>query len=172
MDELIRAISADGFVSLAAVTSRDLTERARVIHGASPVVTAALGRTLAAAAMLGSAMKSDGTSVTVRINGGGPAGSILAVSDSAGNVRGYAVNPRIDLPLKANGKLDVGGAVGKNGMLTVIRDFGAGDPYVGSAELVSGELAEDFTAYFSVSEQTPTACALGVLVDRDRSVLA
>jgi molecular chaperone Hsp33 len=172
MDELIRAISADGFVSLAAVSARGIAERARVIHSASPVVTAALGRTLAAAAMLGSAMKSDGASVTVRINGGGPAGSILAVSDSAGNVRGYARNPQTELPLKANGKLDVGGAVGKNGMLTVIRDFGEGDPYVGSAELVSGELAEDFTAYFSVSEQTPSACALGVLVDRDRSVLA
>jgi len=172
MDEIIRAISGDGFVSISVISSRDLTERARSIHGASKVVTAALGRTLAAASILGSALKKPGASLTVSINGGGPAGTIIVVSDSDGNVRGYVQNPSADLPNRPDGKLDVGGVVGKNGMLSVIKDFGESAPYRGASELVSGEIAEDFTAYLAISEQIPSACAFGVLVDTDRSVLA
>jgi molecular chaperone Hsp33 len=172
MDEIIRAISGDGFVSAAVVSSRELTERARVIHGASPVVTAALGRTMSATSIIGSALKKDGASVTVRINGGGDVGTIIVVSDPDGNVRAYAQNPKANIPNKASGKLDVGGIVGSKGMRTVIRDFGSGEPYVGSVELVSGEIAEDFTSYFTVSEQTPCACGLGVLVGGDGAVIA
>ena len=172
MDEIIRAISDDGFVSVSAISSRGLTEQARLIHGTSPVVTAALGRTLAAASLIGSAMKKPEASLTVNINGGGPAGTIIVVSDSAGNVRGYVQNPVVELPKKASGKLDVGAAVGKDGMLSVIKDFREKEPYSGAVRLVSGEIAEDFAAYFAVSEQIPSACAFGVLVDTDRSVLA
>ena len=172
MDEIIKAISGDGFVSVSVITSRELTECARVIHDASPVVTAALGRTLAAASIIGSSLKKEDASLTVRINGGGPAGTIIAVSDHMGNVRGYVQNPQIELPLNGIGKLDVGGAVGTDGMLSVIRDFGEKEPYSGATMLVSGEIAEDFAAYFAESEQIPSACALGVLVDTDRSVLA
>jgi molecular chaperone Hsp33 len=172
MDKILRAISNDGYVKIAAVTSRDLTEKARCIHKTLPVATAALGRTMAAASILGNSLKGDDTSVTVRINGGGPLGSIIVVSDSIGNVRGYVQNAFVDLPLKSDGKLDVGGAVGCDGMLTVIKDLNMKEPYVGSTKLISGEIAEDFTAYFAESEQTPTACALGVLVDRYQSVVA
>jgi molecular chaperone Hsp33 len=172
MDEIIRAVSGDGDIQISAVSTRDLTERARNIHTTLPVVTAALGRTLAAASMIGHMQKDKKTSVTIRLNGGGPAGSIIAVSDSAGNVRGYVQNPHVDLPKKPNGKLDVGGAVGIDGTLTVIRDLNMREPYVGSVKLVSGEIAEDLTSYFYESEQTPTAAALGVLVDTDQSVLA
>ena len=172
MDRILRGISADGSVKITAVTTKDLTERARRIHSTLPVVTAALGRTMAAVSMMGNALKKEGSSITARINGGGPAGTILVTSDEKGNVRGYVQNPQVDLPLKANGKLDVGGAVGTDGMLTVMRDLGSGEPYNGSVELVSGEIAEDFTRYFFESDQVPTACALGVLVDRDQSVIA
>ena len=164
MDTLVKAVSQDRFITITAVSSKNMTERARVIHGATPVITAALGRTLAATSMIGSSLKKDAATVTVRINGGGPSGSIIAVSDSDGNVRGYAQNSAVELPPKSPGKLDVGGAVGKAGMLTVIKDFGETEPYVGSVELVSGEIAEDFTAYFMESEQLATACGLGVLV--------
>lgn len=172
MDEIIRAITADGTASASIITSRELTERARVIHGCSPVATAALGRTMAAASMLGEAMKNEAASVTVRISGGGPIGSIIAVSDAFGNVRCTAGNPAAQLPLRSDGKLDVGGAVGSDGLLSVIRDEGFGEPFTGSVALVSGEIAEDFAAYFHTSEQISTACALGVLVDRDRTVKA
>ena len=172
MDEIIRAITADGFASITVISSRELAERAREIHNSSPVATAALGRVLAATSMLGEAMKNKDASVTVRINGGGPIGSIIAVSDAYGNVRCTAGNPSVDLPLRSDGKLDVGGVVGNNGMLSVIRDEGFGEPFTGSVALVSGEIAEDFAAYFQASEQISTACAFGVLVDRDRSVKA
>jgi len=172
MDEIIKAISSDGYVAISVVSSRGLTERARKIHKTSPVVTAALGRTLSAASIIGSDLKKDGASLTVRINGGGPAGSIIVVSDDKGYVRGYVQNPAADLPKNRAGKLDVGGVVGKKGMLSIVKDFGVGEPYRGSVELVSGEIAEDFAAYFAVSEQIPTACAFGVLVDRDSSVLS
>ena len=171
-DQLIRAMSADGLVKAAVVSTRELTERARQIHRMLPVATAALGRTLAAASMMGNALKENGESVTLQIRGGGPLGTILAVSDNAGNVRGTVDNPAVDLPLRPDGKLDVGGAVGSGGTLTVIKDLNMKEPYVGSVGLLGGEIAEDLAAYFAESEQIPTACGLGVLVDRDQSVLA
>lgn len=172
MGTIVRAVSEDGLVKLSAITGRDIVERARQIHDLTPVATAALGRTLCATSMLGDMLKEADASVTVRLRGGGPIGSVMAVADSAGNVRGYVQNPLVDLPKRADGKLDVGGAVGKNGMLTVSRDLGLKEPYIGSTQLVSGEIAEDFTAYFAESEQVGAACGLGVLVDTDRSVLA
>ena len=171
-DQLVRAISKDGFVKAVAVSTRDLTERARQIHKTLPVATAALGRTLAAASMMGNALKGDGASVTLQIKGGGPLGKIRAVSDNEGNVRGTGDNPAVDIPLRPDGKLDVGSAVGCDGTLTVIRDLNMKEPYVGSVGLLGGEIAEDLAAYFVESEQIPTACGLGVLVDRDQSVLA
>ena len=171
-DQLIRAISRDGYVKAAAVSTRELTERARQIHKTLPVATAALGRALAAASMMGNALKEDGESVTLQIKGGGPLGTVLAVSDNAGNVRGTVDEPAVDLPLRPDGKLDVGTAVGHEGTLTVIRDLNMKEPYVGSVGLLGGEIAEDLAAYFAESEQIPTACGLGVLVDRDQSVLA
>ena len=172
MDQIIRATAADGFVKMAVITARDSVERARQIHGLSPTACAALGRTLCAASLLGQAMKEEDAGLTIRINGGGPIGSVVAVSDSAGNVRGYVDAPRCELPLRADGKLDVGGAVGRDGMLTVSRDLGLREPYIGSVALVSGEIAEDMTAYLLESEQVPSACALGVLVDTDRTIRA
>ncbi len=171
-DQLVRAISKDGFVKAVAVSTRELTERARQIHHTLPVATAALGRTLAAASMMGNALKGEGASLTLQIKGGGPLGTILAVSDNEGNVRGTVDNPALDLPLRPDGKLDVGTAVGSEGTLTVIRDLHMKEPYVGSVGLLGGEIAEDLAAYFVESEQIPTACGLGVLVDRDQSVLA
>ena len=171
-DQLIRAISKDGFVKATAVSTRGLTERARQIHKTLPVATAALGRTLAAASMMGNALKEDGASVTLQIKGGGPLGTLLAVSDNQGNVRGTVDHPEVDLPLREDGKLDVGAAVGADGTLTVIRDLNLKEPYVGSVALLGGEIAEDLAAYFVESEQIPTACGLGVLVDRDQSVLS
>ena len=170
-DQLVRAISKDGYVKAVAVSTRELTERARQIHKTLPVGTAALGRTLAAASMLGNALKGEGASLTLQIKGGGPLGTILAVSDNEGNVRGAVENPQVDVPLRADGKLDVGTAVGCDGSLTVIRDLNMKEPYVGSVGLLGGEIAEDLAAYFVESEQIPTACGLGVLVDRDQSVL-
>ena len=172
MDQLVRAISADGQVQAVAVSTRGITERARNIHKTLPVATAALGRTLAAASMMGNALKVDGASLTLQIKGGGPLGTVLAVSDNEGNVRGYVTNPHVDLPLRPDGKLDVGGAVGSDGTLTVIKDLNMKEPYIGSVGLLGGEIAEDLAAYFVESEQIPTACALGVLVDRDQSVKA
>lgn len=170
-DKLVRAISKDGMVKAVAVSTRELTERARQIHKTLPVGTAALGRTLAAASMMGNALKSEGSSLTLQIKGDGPLGKILAVSDNEGNVRGTVDNPAVDIPLRSDGKLDVGGAVGMDGTLTVIRDLNMKEPYVGSVGLLGGEIAEDLAAYFVESEQIPTACGLGVLVDRDQSVL-
>ena len=169
-DEIVRAITADGLVKAAAITGRDLVERARNIHTLLPVATAALGRTLMAASLMGDAMKIDSSSLTLQIKGGGPLGTILAVSDEAGNVRGYVQNPHVELMEKAPGKLDVGRAVGETGSLTVIKDLGMKEPYVGTIDLLSGEIADDIAAYFVESEQIPTACALGVLVGTDQSV--
>ena len=171
-DRIVRAISTDGMVQAAAICSRDLTERARQIHKTLPVATAALGRTLAAASMMGNALKSDGASLTLQFKGGGPLGTVLAVSDNGGNVRGYVTNPHVDIPLRKDGKLDVGTAVGHEGTLTVIKDLHMKEPYVGTIDLLGGEIAEDIAGYFVESEQIPTACALGVLVDRDQSVKA
>ncbi len=154
-DCLIRAITEDGLIKAAAVSGAGFAEQARQIHHLTPVATAALGRTLSAASIMGEALKEDAASLTLRIRGGGPLGTVLAVSDHQGNVRGWVENPDVNLPLRPDGKLDVGGAVGSDGTLTVIRDLRMKEPYTGS-----------------VSEQVPTACALGVLVNRDQSVLA
>lgn len=172
MDEIVRAVTADGFVKISAVSARDMVERARQIHGLSPTASAALGRTLCAASMLGELMKEDDASLTIRINGGGPIGSIIAVSDSDGCTRGYVTNPEADLPTRADGKLDVGGLVGRDGMLTLSRDLGLKEPYIGSVELVTGEIAEDLAQYMVESEQIPAAVGLGVLVDTDKSIKA
>ena len=172
MDQIVRAVTADGFVKISAVTARDTVERARQIHDLSPTACAALGRTLCGASMLGELMKEDDASLTIRVNGGGPAGSVIAVSDSNGNVRGYVTNPKADLPTRPDGKLDVGGLVGRNGMLTVSRDIGLKEPYVGSVELVTGEIGEDLAQYMVESEQIPSAVGVGVLIDTDRTVRA
>ena len=172
MDRILRATAADGFIKMSAVSAKDTVQRAKDIHKCTPTTAAALGRTLCAASMMGNLLKEDNGSLTIRINGGGPIGSIIAVSDSKGYVRGYVTNPAVDLPLRSDGKLDVGGAVGRDGMLTVSRDIGLTQPYVGSTELVSGEIAEDLTAYLLESEQVPSACGLGVLIDTDLSVKA
>jgi len=172
MDQIIRMIARDAPIKAMAIQGRDLVERARTIHQTLPVATAALGRTLLAASMMGQQLKEEDGSVTLRVSGGGPLGNILAVSDSGGNVRGYVQNGLVELPLKGPAKLDVGRAVGTQGSLTVIKDLCLKEPYVGTVPLVSGEIAEDVTAYFAESEQIPTACALGVLVDTDLSVAA
>ena len=172
MDKLVRAITADGMVQAVAVSTKELTERARNIHKSLPVATAAMGRALAAASMMGNALKEENASLTLQIKGGGPLGTVLAVSDARGNVRGYIQNPHVDLPLREDGKLNVGAAVGAEGTLTVIKDLCMKEPYIGSVGLLGGEIAEDLAAYFAESEQIPTACALGVLVGLDQSVTA
>ena len=154
---------------MAADTS-DIVAKAQYIHNTSAVCSAALGRLLTGASFMGQTLKADNASVTLRINGGGAAGSVIAVSDSKGNVRGYIANPDIVLPLNNKGKLDVGKAVGTDGFLSVMRDTPGAEPYVGQVPIVSGEIAEDITSYYAVSEQTPTVCALGVLVNPDRSI--
>ena len=173
-DEIVRAITGDGYVKAVAVTGRDIVERARRIHTLLPMATAALGRTLLGASMLGDMLKTDKGSVTLQIKGGGPLGTILAVSDHEGNVRGYVQNPNVDIIEKQEGKLDVGAAVGgehvEAGTLTVIKDVGMKEPYVGTIGLWSGEIADDLAMYFVESEQIPTVCALGVLVGVDQSV--
>ena len=163
-------MSKDGMVKATAVYTRALTERARQIHHTSPVATAALGRALAGVSMMGNALKGSGESVTLQIKGDGPLGTILAVSDAEGNVRGYVQDASVELPLRADGKLDVGSAVGHSGTLTVIKDLGLKEPYVGQVSIVSGEIAEDITNYFATSEQIPTVCALGVLVNPDLTI--
>ena len=172
MGNLIRALSDDGAVFAMAADMTDAVAEAQRIHGSSPVCTAALGRLLVASAFTGQLLKEPEASATLRVNGGGPAGTLIAVSDSLGNVRGYVENPAADLPLRSDGKLDVGGVVGCDGYLSVVRDFGTGEPYTGQVRLVSGEIAEDVTSYFAESEQTPTACALGVLIGTDGRVSA
>ena len=173
-DEIVRAITGDGYVKAVAVTGREIVERARLMHTLPPMATAALGRTLLGASMLGDMLKTDKGSVTLQIKGGGPLGTILAVSDHEGNVRGYVQNPNVDIIEKQEGKLDVGAAVGgehvEAGTLTVIKDVGMKEPYVGTIGLWSGEIADDLAMYFVESEQIPTVCALGVLVGVDQSV--
>ena len=171
-DYIVRAISADGYVNAAAMSALEIVRRAAEIHHSTPTATAALGRGLTAASLMGNMQKVEEGSLTLQIRGGGPLGSMVCVSDGVGNVRGYVQNPQLPLMEKYPGTLDVGAAVGTDGMLTVIRDLQMKEPYVGSTALVSGEIAEDVTAYFAQSEQIPTACALGVLVERDLSVQA
>lgn len=172
MGKLIRAITSDGGVVAFGLDSKDIVNRAAQIHSPSAVVIAALGRLLTAASMMGVMLKGKDDNITVRITGDGPAGQLTAVADSAGNVRGFAQNPVVELPLNARGKLDVGGAVGHSGTVFVAKDLGLKEPYSGQTPIVSGEIAEDITEYFAASEQIPTICALGVLVDTDLSVKA
>ncbi|MBQ9986691.1 MAG: Hsp33 family molecular chaperone HslO [Oscillospiraceae bacterium] len=172
-DRIIRAITCDGAVKILAMTARETVEEARRIHDLTPLTSAALGRTLIAASLLGNDLKSEEHSITVRIDADGPIGSIVAVSDSFGYVRGYCKNPQADLPIReSDRKIDVSGGVGKNGTLSIIKDLGMKEPYIGQTELLSGEIAEDITAYLATSEQIPSVCALGVLVDRDWSIRA
>lgn len=170
MGKLIRCITSNGQVMATAVDTTDIVARAEQIHTTSAVVTAALGRLLTAASMMGNMLKGRDNSLTLRVAGGGPTGALIAVSDFNGDVRGYVSNPVVELPLNEKGKLDVGGAVGREGSLYVIKDLGLKEPYNGSVPLVSGEIAEDITAYYALSEQTPTVCALGVLVNPDLTV--
>ena len=169
-DYLVRGMSMDGFVKVVAIRSTEIVRRGAQIHGTTPNATAAFGRVLTAASMMGNMQKVENGSMTLQIKGDGPIGSIVCVSDPTGNVRGYVYEPKVPLVEKHPGKLDVGSTVGTNGTLTVIRDLQMKEPYVGSIQLVSGEIGDDVTAYFVQSEQIPTACALGVLVDRDQSV--
>jgi molecular chaperone Hsp33 len=169
-DYLVRGMSMDGFVKVVAIRSTEMVRRAHQIHGTTPNAIAALGRALTAASMMGNMQKVENGSMTLQVRGGGPIGTITCVSDADGNVRGCVTEPKVPLVEKYPGKLDVGATVGTDGMLTVIRDLQMKEPYIGSVPLISGEIGDDVTAYFVQSEQTPTACALGVLVDRDCSV--
>ena len=169
-DYLVRGMTMDGFVKVVAIRSTEMVRRGAQIHNTTPNATAAFGRALTAASMMGNMQKVDNGSMTMQIKGGGPIGSIVCVSDPIGNVRGYVYEPNVPLVEKFPGKLDVGATVGTNGTLTIIRDLQMKEPYVGSIPLVSGEIGDDVTAYFVHSEQIPTACALGVLVDTDMSV--
>jgi len=169
-DYLVRGMSMDGFVKVVGIRSTELVRRGAEIHGTTPNATAAFGRALTAASMMGNMQKVENGSMTLQIRGGGPIGTITVVSDWQGNVRGCVTEAKVPLEEKYPGKLDVGATVGTDGTITVIRDLQMKEPYIGSVELVSGEIGDDVTAYFAQSEQTPTACALGVLVDRDQSV--
>ena len=168
-DYLVRAIAANGQVRAFAAYTKNTVEAARQAHNTSPVVTAAIGRLLTAASMMGSMMKGDRDVLTIKAEGSGPVGHYLVTADSKGNVKGYAANPNVILPANAAGKLDVGGSLGV-GLLTVIKDLGLKEPYTGTCELVSGEIAEDLTYYFASSEQTPSSVGLGVLMTKDNTV--
>lgn len=168
-DYIVRASAANGQIRVFAATTRDLVEKARKIHNTSPVASAALGRLLTGAAMMGSMMKGRGDILTVQIMGDGPIGTMTVTADSMARVKGYVQNPEVMLPASKEGKLDVGGAVGM-GMFRVVKDLGLKEPYVGEIDLISGEIAEDFTYYFAASEQTPSSVALGVLMNRDNTV--
>lgn len=172
MGRLMRAITTDGAVLATVLNSTDICARAEKVHESSAVVTAAMGRLMTATSMMGAALKGDNDTITLRINGGGPVGTMIAVSDAFGNAKVSVTNPVVELPLNAKGKLDVGGAVGREGYLSVIRDHGDGEPQTGYSEIVSGEIGEDLTYFFANSEQIPTVCSLGVLVAPDLSVAA
>jgi molecular chaperone Hsp33 len=170
MDYMIRAMDKKQTFRIFMVKSTNTVEEARCHHNTTPTASAALGRTLSAGLMMGYMMKNEQDRLTITINGGGPIGTIMVVSDNSGNVKGYVGNPNVDLDLKENGKLNVGGAVGTEGKLTVMMDIGMKEPYVGSTELVTGEIGEDIAYYYYLSEQQNTAVALGVLVDTDYSI--
>lgn len=163
---VLRAMTADGSARAFVINSTEMVNTAIGYHHTTPTASALLGRTLTAASMMGTLLKDKGNTLTLNIRGDGPAGNVIAVSDYAGNVKGYIKEPNVDIPKKSNGKLDVSGAIG-NGTLAVVKDIGLKEPYSGMINLVSGEIAEDITQYFAVSEQTPSLCALGVLIDRD-----
>lgn len=169
MDRIIRCITTDGSIMASAVETTDIVYMAQQIHHTSAVTTAALGRLLSASSLMGNMLKKQDAMITLKIKGNGPAGAVVAIADSTGNCRGYVENPEVEVPNKPNGKLDVGAAVGSDGLLSVMRDLGEGEPYIGQVELVSGEIGEDISQYFAVSEQVPTVCALGVLVDKENA---
>ncbi len=168
-DYIVRGTAANNQVRAFAITNKDVVEEARLSHQTSPLVSAALGRLMTAASMMGSMLKNDKDLLTLQIRGDGPIGGLVVTSDSKANVKGYPFTPQVDLPLKTNGKLDVSTGLG-NGILNIIRDTGLKNPYVGQTHLVSGEIAEDITYYYATSEQVPSAVALGVLVDKDYSI--
>nr|MBQ6241542.1 Hsp33 family molecular chaperone HslO [Lachnospiraceae bacterium] len=168
-DYVIRGMAGNGQIRAFAASTRDMAEEARRRHNSSPVITAALGRLMTAAAIIGIQCKEESDKLTLKVKGDGPAGALYAVANSRGDVKGFAENPQVLLHARADGKLDVGGAVGK-GELTIIRDLGLKEPYVGTCALVNGEIAEDLTYYYALSEQTPTSVSLGVLMNRDNTV--
>ena len=170
MSRIVRSISADASVVCSAIDGKEIVSEIERIHKTSAVITAALGRLSMGASLLGFGLKGNSDTLTIRINGKGPAGNLIAVSDSYGNVKAYVANPVVEIPLNSKGKLDVAGAVGKNGYLSVVKDLGLKEPYSGQVPIVSGEIAEDITNYLAVSEQIPSVCALGVLVDTDLTV--
>ena len=171
MGKIVRAINKNHTIRMFAIDSTDMVQKAAEIHQTTPVASAALGRTVTAASMMGVMMKNDKDKLTFQIKGDGPLKGVVAVAYANGQTKAYPLNPWVDIPLKENGKLDVSGAVGK-GKLTVIKDFGLKEPYIGQTNLVTGEIAEDLTAYYAYSEQQPSAVALGVLVDKDHSIKA
>ena len=170
-DYILRAVAANGSVRAFAARTTVMVNDAKQMHGLSPVASAALGRTLTTTAIMSRLLKGDKDTITVQIKGDGPLGGIVSVADSSSNVRGYVYNPRVDIPLNLLGKLDVAGAIGKNGYLNVIMDMGLKEPYIGFVELASGEIAEDIAYYYAYSEQIPSIVALGVLVDPNESVI-
>lgn len=172
MAKIVRTISHDASVVATAIDATDIVAEIEKIHKTSAVVTAALGRLTIAASLIGNGLKGADDSVTLRMDGGGATGCLIAVSDSHGNVKSYVSNPIVEIPLNKYGKLDVAGAVGKDGRLSVVKDLGLKEPYVGQVPIVSGEIAEDIANYFAVSEQIPTVCGLGVLVNPDLTVKA
>lgn len=170
MGKIVRYITTDGSAFIIACDSTDMVAEMEQIHQTSATTTAALGRLITACSMMGDMLKSKDDSITLRINGGGPAGDLICVSDYMGNARAYIQNPIVEIPLNSVGKLDVRGAVGVDGNLYVIKDIGMKEPYIGQTPIISGEIAEDITNYFATSEQTPSVCALGVLVNKDLTV--
>lgn len=166
MSKLVRCITTDGLVMAAAIDSTDIVKKAHELHRTTPVITSALGRLLTGASIMGNKLKEDNASVTLRMNGGGPAGSLIAVSDSKGNVRGYAQEAGLLIMPNDKGQLDVSGAIGKEGTVTVIKDYGYGQPYCTQTPIVTGEVAEDLTAYYAISEQVPTIFCIGVHFDK------
>ncbi len=172
MAKIVRTISHDASVVATAIDATDIVSEIEKIHKTSAVVTAALGRLTIAASLIGNGLKGADDSVTIRMDGGGATGCLIAVSDSHGNVKSYVSNPIVEIPLNKYGKLDVAGAVGKDGRLSIVKDLGLKEPYVGQVPIVSGEIAEDIANYFAVSEQIPTVCGLGVLVNPDLTVKA
>lgn len=170
MDILTKAVTKDGKMRIYAVTSKETVEEARNIHNTLPVITAALGRTLTAGVLMGSMLKEENAELTLQLRGGGPAGLIIVVAKADGFVKGYVENPFVELPLNNKGKLDVGGAVGTSGYLSIVKDLKMKEPYIGKVPLVTGEIGDDIAFYYAQSEQTPSIVALGVLVDKDLSV--